>query len=61
MGMGICFDSEEYSVSVRPHGNSKKKEKFLQTMPSTIKKLKMAARNLTQNLLYVKFHLQLVV
>ena len=24
-----CFDSEEHSVSVRPHGNSKKKEKFL--------------------------------
>ena len=42
-----CFDSEEHSVSVRPHGNSKKKEKFLRTMPSTIKKLKMAARNLT--------------
>ena len=38
-----CFDSEEHSVSVRPHGNSKKKRNFYEST----KKLKIAARNLT--------------
>lgn len=41
------FDSEEHPVSVRPHGNSKRNEKFLRTMPSTLKKLKTAACDLT--------------
>lgn len=41
------FDNEEHPISVRPHGNSKKKEKFLRTMPSTIKTLKKAACDLT--------------
>ena len=41
------FDDEEHAVAVRPHGNSKKRENYIRTMPSTLKKLKSVARDLT--------------
>ena len=41
------FEDEEHPVLLRPHGNSKHKESFLQTMPSTLQKLKKVAQDLT--------------
>ena len=41
------FDDDEHPVSLRPHGNSKKKESFIRTMPSTLQKLKNVAQDLT--------------
>ena len=41
------FENEEHAVLVRPHGSSKHKESFLQTMPSTLQKLKKVAQDLT--------------
>ena len=41
------FDDEEHPISVRPHGNSKRKENFIRTMPSTLQKLKSIAQDLT--------------
>ena len=40
------FEDEEHAVLVCPHGNSKHKESFLQTMPSTLQKLKSVAQDL---------------
>ena len=37
------FDDDEHPVSLHPHGNSKKKESFIRTMPSTLQKLKNVA------------------
>ena len=41
------FDDEEHPVNPRPHGNSKKGDSFVRTMPSTLHKLKKVAVNLT--------------
>ena len=41
------FDVEEHPVCFRPHGNSKRSEGFIRTMPSTLQKLKTVAKNLT--------------
>ena len=45
--MQYIFDDEELQITIRPHGNSKKRENFIRTMPSTLKKLKNVARDLT--------------
>ena len=37
----------EHSVVPRPHGNSKKSDSYIRTMPSTLHKLKKVAVNLT--------------
>lgn len=42
------FDDLEHSVVPRPHGNSKKADSYIRTMPSTLHKLKKVAVNLTQ-------------
>ena len=41
------FDDEEHLVIPRPHGNSKKGDSFVRTMPSTLHKLRKVAVNLT--------------
>ena len=41
------FDGDEHGIIPRPHANSKKPESFVRTMPSTLKKLKSVATNLT--------------
>ena len=38
--MQYSFDRSEHSIELRPHGNSKGKEIFSRTKPSTIKLLK---------------------
>ena len=43
----IRFDGQEHPIFSRPHGNSKKSESFIRTMPSTLQKLKKVAKNLT--------------
>ena len=45
--MQYTFDDEEHPITVRPHGNSKKRDNYIRTMPSTLKKLKNVARDLT--------------
>ena len=42
-----AFDGVEHSVIPRPHGNSKKGDSYIRTMPSTMHKLKKVAVNLT--------------
>ena len=42
-----AFDGMEHSVVPRPHGNSKKSDSYIRTMPSTLNKLKKVAVNLT--------------
>ena len=41
------FDVEEHPVIPRPHANSSRSESYVRTMPSTLKKLKSVATNLT--------------
>ena len=41
------FDNEEHAISLGPHGNSKKSNMYLRTMPSTLQKLRTVSRNLT--------------
>ena len=41
------FDECEHSVIPRPHANSNRQEGYVRTMPSTLKKLKSAAADLT--------------
>lgn len=42
-----AFDDMEHSVVPCPHGNSKKSDSYIRTMPSTLHKLKKVAVNLT--------------
>ena len=41
------FDGEEHAVIPRPHANSNRPESYIRTMPSTLKKLKSVAADLT--------------
>ena len=41
------FTKGEYEVSVAPHGNSKRKDSYLRTMPSVMKKLKVESKHRT--------------
>ena len=41
------FDGKEHPVVPRPHGNSKKSQSYVRTLPSTLRKLKKVAVNLT--------------
>ena len=50
------FDDEEHSVTIRPHGNSKKRESYLRTMPSTLSNLKKVTKNLTPKFAVCKVH-----
>ena len=42
-----CFDGDEHVVIPRPHANSTRPESYVRTMPSTLKKLKSVAADLT--------------
>ena len=42
-----CFDGDEHAVIPRPHANSSRPESYVRTMPSTLKKLKSVAADLT--------------
>ena len=42
-----CFDGDEHAVIPRPHANSSRPESYIRTMPSTLKKLKSVAADLT--------------
>ena len=42
-----CFNGDEHAVIPRPHANSSRPESYIRTMPSTLKKLKSVAADLT--------------
>lgn len=42
-----CFDGDEHVVIPRPHANSTRPKSYVRTMPSTLKKLKSVAADLT--------------
>ena len=41
------YDDEEHPVTIRPHGNPKRRENFIRTTPITLRKLKNVAQDLT--------------
>ena len=41
------FDEEEHIIISGPHGNAKKENTYLRTLPSTLQKLRKASQNLT--------------